>query len=79
MTSICCPRSNAGQSIPTHTRSYTSVSKYTFWGERDLAILLLYVNTRVAGVGVDDERPCSGEAVCVLVENDVTLVLDELF
>jgi len=36
------------------------------------------VNTRVAGVGVDDQRPGSGETVCVLVENDVTLILDEL-
>ena len=62
----------------THTRSYTSVSKVHFLGEKSLVVLLLDIDTRVAGVGVDDEWPSSGEAVGVFVENDVTLVLNEL-
>lgn len=37
------------------------------------------VYARVAGIGVDDQRPGGSETVCVLVENDVTLILDELF
>jgi len=48
------------------------------FSRRDLVILLLDINTRVAGVSVYDEWPGSGETVCVLVENDVTLILDEL-
>jgi len=37
------------------------------------------IYTRVGGIGVDDQWPGGRETVCVLVENDVTLILDELF
>ena len=37
------------------------------------------VNTRVDSVGVDDQWPSGSETVCVLVENDVTFILNELF
>jgi len=74
------PVSNAGQSIPTHTPGRTpACPMYTFWEGKGLVTLLLDVNARVARVGVDDQRPGGGETLCVLVENDVTLILDELF
>ena len=37
------------------------------------------VDTRVTGVGVSDQWPSSSETECVLVEDDVTLILDKLF
>jgi len=46
--------------------------------ERSLAILLMDINTRVAGIGIDDQWPGGSETVCILVEDDVTLILDEL-
>jgi len=36
------------------------------------------INTRVAGIGVNDQWPGGSKTVCVLVEDDVALILDEL-
>ena len=69
--------SNAGPSIPTHIRSYTDVPKVHFL--RSLVILLMDIYTRVAGIGINDEWPGGSKTVGVLVENDVTLILDKLF
>ena len=55
------------------------MSQVHFWGRKELVILLPDVNTRVTGAGVDDKRSGGGEALCVLVEDDVALILDELF
>ena len=67
-----------GPSISTHPLVHRRVQS-TLFEKKGLVVLLADVNTRVAGVGIDDERPGSGKTVCVLVENDVTLILDELF
>jgi len=36
------------------------------------------IDTRVAGIGVDDQWPSGSETACVLVENNVALIFDEL-
>jgi len=51
--------------------------KYTFGGE-GLIVLLLDVDTRVASIDVGDQWPSGSETVCILIENDVTLIFDEL-
>ena len=73
------PVSNGGPSIPTQALAYTGVSKVHFLRRGVLVFLLTDINTRVASIGVDNEWPGGGKTVRVLVEDDITLILDELF
>ena len=70
--------SNIGPStLQTHLLVHRRES--TLFEKRNLVVLLMDINTRVGSVGVDDQWPGGSETVCVLVENDVTFILNELF
>ena len=53
--------------------------KCTFGEGGGLVVFLLNVDTGVAGTGIGGQWPGSSKTVCVLVENDIALILDELF
>jgi len=50
----------------------------TRFGGKGTNLFLTDVDPGVAGIRISDQWPGSGETLCVLVENDVALIFDEL-